>query len=78
LPSSAETVTGRSEKFEVYIVPVRLFSGRPPPLAGAAKRGSRHVPVHSGEVSSTFWLDQVSLYDVRVRYAVAVPAMEFS
>src|SRR3954447_18288539 len=76
LPSSAETVTGRSEKFEAYMVPVRAFSGRPPPLAGDEKRGSRQVPVHSGELVSTFWFDHVSLYDVSVRYAVDVPAIE--
>jgi hypothetical protein len=34
----------------VKIVPLRVFSGRPP-SEGGEKRGSRHVPVHDDEGS---------------------------
>ena len=51
----------------MYIVPVSAFSGRPPPSAGDAKRGSRHVPVHSGESGRSSAFDHVSLYDTSVR-----------
>ncbi len=60
------TVTGRSVKFDMYNVPVNAFSGNPPPSAGVANRGSRHVPVHSG-LGSIFAFDHVSLYDTNVR-----------
>ena len=59
-PSAALTVIGRSVKLDTYMVPVKAFSGRPPPLAGAAYRGSRHVPVHP-VLGSILPLAQVSL-----------------
>jgi hypothetical protein len=67
LPSVALTVTGRSLKFAMYSVPVRPFSGSPAPLACEANRGSRQVPVHTGELVSSFFWAHVSLYETRVR-----------
>src|SRR6188768_804051 len=72
LPSVALTVMGRSEKFAMYMVPVRLFSGFDAPFATEANRGSRHVPVQVGDGSILpAGTAQVSLYETRVRYAVA-------
>src|SRR3954452_9264132 len=51
--------------------PVSEFSGRPP-SPGGLKRGSRQVPVHA--VGSVGASKCVSLYDVSVRYWVAVPS----
>ena len=59
LPSTLETVMGRSVLFDMYAVPVKAFSGRPP-FEGGLNRGSRHVPVHSVE-GSDFSLSHVSL-----------------
>ncbi len=59
LPSAAVTVMGRSVSLDMYSVPPRAFSGSPP-LLGGENRGSRHVPVHSGD-GSIFALSQVSL-----------------
>src|SRR5689334_25371248 len=51
--------------------PVRAFSGRPP-SPGGLKRGSRHEPVHAtGSVGASRC---VSLYVVKVRYAVDPPS----
>src|SRR5258708_5954769 len=60
------------------IVPVRLFSGRPP-SAGGLKRGSRHRPVHVvGSCGSRGALFNDSLYVTRVRLGVPLPSMLFS
>jgi len=45
----------------VMIVPVTAFSGRPPSATGGAKRVSRHVPVVTRLIGSSFEPASVSL-----------------
>ena len=54
-------------------VPVSAFSGRPP-SEGGLKRGSRQVPVHSGD-GSILAPSLVSLKQTRVLWAVPEPSM---
>ncbi len=58
LPCSADTVIARSVKLDMYMVPVREFSGLLP--LGAPYIGSRHVGVPSG-VGSSLVVSQLSL-----------------
>src|SRR4051812_17735728 len=61
------------QQLTVKIVPMRLFSGRPP-SAGGLNLGSRQVPVQvGGSCGSILAPECVSLYVTRVRWSVVVP-----
>src|SRR3954469_12396282 len=78
LPSADPTTMLMAQQFDVKIVPLSAFSGRPP-SAGGLKRGSRQVPVQvGGSWGSILASACVSLYVTSVRYGVPAPSMLFS
>src|SRR6478735_6926073 len=78
LPSADPTTMLMAQQFDVKIVPLSAFSGRPP-SAGGLKRGSRQVPVQvGGSLGSILALEWVSLYVTSVRWSVVGPYDEFS